>query len=45
VAAAWKPWDALVIDACQKNGLRVDSYGNVVSKRSPGNHTPIAWDW
>ncbi|NYG58749.1 hypothetical protein BJ980_001672 [Nocardioides daedukensis] len=26
------------------SGQRVDSYGNVVSRKSPGNHTPITWD-
>lgn len=25
-------------------GLRVNPYGNPVSRRSPGNHTPIEWD-
>jgi hypothetical protein len=25
-------------------GQRVDSYGNAVTRRSPGNHTPIEWD-
>jgi RHS repeat-associated protein len=27
------------------DGLRVDPYGNPVSRTSPGNHTPIVWDW
>jgi hypothetical protein len=26
------------------SGQRIDSHGNPVSKRSPGNHTPITWD-
>lgn len=26
------------------SGQRVDPYGNLVSRNSPGNHTPIAWD-
>jgi RHS repeat-associated protein len=26
------------------SGQRVDPYGNPVSRRSPGNHTPIEWD-
>lgn len=26
------------------SGQRIDSQGNPVSKRSPGNHTPITWD-
>ncbi|WP_053204941.1 DNRLRE domain-containing protein [Jiangella muralis] len=26
-------------------GLRVDPYGNLVTRRSVGNHTPIEWDW
>lgn len=26
-------------------GLRIDSYGNLVTRKSPGNHTPIKWDW
>ncbi|WP_328995313.1 hypothetical protein OG394_12080 [Kribbella sp. NBC_01245] len=26
------------------SGQRVDPYGNVVSRKSPGNHTPITWD-
>ncbi|MHB8060037.1 MAG: RHS repeat-associated core domain-containing protein [Gaiellaceae bacterium] len=25
-------------------GRRVDPWGNLVTKRSPGNHTPIKWD-
>ena len=25
-------------------GQRVDAYGNPVTRRSPGNHTPIDWD-
>ncbi len=25
-------------------GARVDSFGNVVSRKSAGNHTPIVWD-
>ena len=25
-------------------GQRVDPYGNAVTRRSPGNHTPIEWD-
>lgn len=25
-------------------GERIDSFGNVVSRKSPGNHTPIIWD-
>jgi len=25
-------------------GQRVDPYGNLVTRRSPGNHTPITWD-
>ena len=27
------------------DGFRVDSVGNLVTRRSPGNHTPIVWDW
>lgn len=27
------------------DGYRVDPYGNLVTRRSPGNHTPIEWDW
>jgi hypothetical protein len=26
-------------------GQRIDPNGNPVSRRSPGNHTPIVWDW
>lgn len=26
------------------SGQRVDPYGNLVSRNSPGNHTPITWD-
>lgn len=26
-------------------GYRVDPYGNLVTRKSPGNHTPIEWDW
>ncbi|WP_240529792.1 RHS repeat-associated core domain-containing protein [Streptomyces mangrovisoli] len=26
------------------NGERIDSFGNVVTRKSPGNHTPIDWD-
>lgn len=26
------------------SGQRVDPYGNLVTRKSPGNHTPIAWD-
>lgn len=26
-------------------GLRVDPYGNPVTRRRVGNHTPINWDW
>ncbi|GAA4215399.1 hypothetical protein GCM10022220_43840 [Actinocatenispora rupis] len=25
-------------------GRRIDASGNLVSRRSPGNHTPIHWD-
>jgi len=25
-------------------GQRIDPYGNTVTRRSPGNHTPIEWD-
>jgi hypothetical protein len=25
-------------------GQRIDPYGNLVMRRSPGNHTPITWD-
>lgn len=25
-------------------GQRIDAFGNVVTRRSPGNHTPIQWD-
>lgn len=25
-------------------GQRVDPFGNAVTRRSPGNHTPIEWD-
>ena len=25
-------------------GQRIDSFGNVVSRKSPGNHTPIIWN-
>ncbi len=25
-------------------GQRIDVYGNPVTNRSPGNHTPIIWD-
>ncbi|MEU4383699.1 hypothetical protein [Promicromonospora sp. NPDC023805] len=24
---------------------RIDPYGNEVTRKSPGNHTPIVWDW
>ncbi|RBO94337.1 hypothetical protein [Nocardia puris] len=27
------------------NGERIDPFGNTVDRRSPGNHTPIDWDW
>lgn len=27
------------------DGYRVDPYGNLVTRKSPGNHTPIEWDW
>ena len=27
------------------DGVRIDPDGNPVSRRSPGNHTPIEWDW
>jgi hypothetical protein len=26
-------------------GQRIDPSGNPVTRRSPGNHTPIVWDW
>ena len=26
-------------------GTRIDPFGNPVSRTSPGNHTPIVWDW
>ena len=26
------------------DGQRIDVYGNAVTSRSPGNHTPIVWD-
>lgn len=26
------------------SGQRVDPYGILVSRKSPGNHTPITWD-
>lgn len=26
------------------SGQRVDPYGNLVTRKSPGNHTPITWD-
>lgn len=26
-------------------GQRIDPNGNPVTRRSPGNHTPIVWDW
>ena len=26
------------------DGQRVDVYGNTVTRKSPGNHTPIVWD-
>ncbi|GAB2922113.1 polymorphic toxin-type HINT domain-containing protein [Streptomyces sundarbansensis] len=26
------------------NGERIDSFGNAVTRKSPGNHTPIEWD-
>lgn len=26
-------------------GERVDPYGHGVTRKSPGNHTPIIWDW
>ncbi|MEO3762946.1 Hint domain-containing protein [Streptomyces sp. B5E4] len=26
------------------DGDRIDSFGNVVTRKSPGNHTPIDWD-
>ena len=27
------------------DGIRIDPFGNPVSRTSPGNHTPIVWDW
>ncbi|WP_222593199.1 hypothetical protein, partial [Cellulomonas composti] len=27
------------------DGTRIDPFGNPVSRTSPGNHTPIVWDW
>ncbi|MCM0638734.1 RHS repeat-associated core domain-containing protein [Cellulomonas wangsupingiae] len=27
------------------SGQRVDSLGTPVTRKSPGNHTPITWDW
>ena len=27
------------------DGIRIDPLGNPVSRTSPGNHTPIVWDW
>lgn len=27
------------------DGARIDPFGNPVSRTSPGNHTPIVWDW
>jgi hypothetical protein len=26
------------------SGQRVDPYGNLVTRKSPNNHTPITWD-
>ena len=26
------------------DGVRTDPYGNPVTRKSPGNHTPITWD-
>jgi hypothetical protein len=28
-----------------ESGNRIDSDGNEVTRRSPGNHSPIEWDW
>jgi hypothetical protein len=34
--------DAELRDA---TGQRIDPNGNPVTRRSPGNHMPIVWDW
>ncbi|MBC6447148.1 putative T7SS-secreted protein [Actinokineospora xionganensis] len=33
------------IEIRDENGQRTDANGNPVTRKSPGNHTPIEWDW
>lgn len=33
------------VEIRDENGQRTDPFGNPVTRKSPGNHTPIDWDW
>jgi hypothetical protein len=33
------------VEIRDEQGQRTDPFGNPVSRKSPGNHTPIDWDW
>ena len=33
------------IEIRDATGQRIDPFGNPVTRNSPGNHTPIIWDW
>lgn len=32
------------VELRNEQGQRIDSQGNPITRRSPGNHTPIEWD-
>lgn len=33
------------VEIRNSDGMRIDPFGNLVTRKSPGNHTPIVWDW
>ncbi|MGV9409220.1 WXG100-like domain-containing protein [Nocardia sp. NPDC003693] len=33
------------VEIRNEDGRRIDPFGNEVTRRSPGNHTDIEWDW
>ena len=33
------------VELREANGQRIDPFGNPVTQRSDGNHTPVEWDW
>lgn len=36
---------SLHVELRNADGVRIDPFGNPVTRKSPGNHTPIVWDW